>query len=415
MSVMTSDRHIAAPSRRTPAKEIAFVTTFEFPAWGGCEELWSRSALDLKSRGVSVSASVYGWFPPHERILTLAQAGVRLQFRPAVYPFWKRVWHKVSGVSNPAIVVEVQKFLASGAPALVVLSGGGALPHIGLLELCFSKGLPFVTIGHANCEDWWPEDELAARYRKVLPAARRCYFVAKANQMLLEKQIGYEFPNAEVVRNPFNVARNASPPWPLLGRDSTLRLACVGRLEPVSKGQHLLLEALADPVWRSRSWQLTLYGEGRQRNILERLVLRFALEDRVVFAGFVGAVDKIWAENHVLVLPSRHEGLPLAMVEAMLCARPVVATDVAGHSEIIEDGVTGFLANAPTVSSIGGALERLWNRRSDLEAMGRAAANSIREHVPSDPVRIFSEKLGGLIGHECGFTSRDSRPQGPDL
>lgn len=57
-------------------------------------------------------------------------------------------------------------------------------------------------------------------------------------------------------------------------------------------------------------------------------------------------------------MPSRFEGLPLAMVEAMLCARPVVATDVAGHAEIIEDGVTGFLADAPTAGSMAAALER---------------------------------------------------------
>jgi glycosyltransferase involved in cell wall biosynthesis len=81
------------------------------------------------------------------------------------------------------------------------------------------------------------------------------------------------------------------------------------------------------------------------------------------------------------------------MVEAMTCARPIVATDVAGHSEIIEDGVTGFLADAPTASSIGKALERLWDRRMCLEAIGKAAAERIRQKVPADPVRVFSEKI----------------------
>jgi len=391
MAGRKSRRHVDS------GKEIAFVTTFEFPAWGGCEELWSQSALHFANLGWPVSASVYSWSPPHWRLSKLAQAGVRLQFRPAAYPVWKRLWRKLSAPNKSEITLEVEKFLAARAPALVVLSGGSALPFIELLELCVSKGLPFVTIGQANCEDWWPDDELAARYRKVLPAARRCYFVARANQTLLEKQIGYELTNGEVVRNPFNVDHGASLPWPLGGTDPTLRLACVGRLEPASKGQHLLLEALADPVWNHRSWRLTLYGEGRQKDILERLVLRLGLQDRVAFAGFIGAVERIWADNHVLVLPSRYEGLPLAMVEAMLCARPVVATDVAGHSEIVEDGVTGFLADAPTVSSIGQALDRLWNRRSDLQEIGKAAARRIREHVPSDPIRVFSEKLMSLV------------------
>ena len=136
----------------------------------------------------------------------------------------------------------------------------------------------------------------------------------------------------------------------------------------------------------------------RLRNSLERMVQRLGLQDRVVFAGHVTSIEKIWVENHVLVMPSRFEGMPLAIVEAMLCARAVVATDVAGHSEIIDDGVTGFLADAPTVSSMANALERLWAGRMSLEAMGKAAAKSIREHVPADPIRVFSEKMKSLAG-----------------
>jgi glycosyltransferase involved in cell wall biosynthesis len=133
------------------------------------------------------------------------------------------------------------------------------------------------------------------------------------------------------------------------------------------------------------------------RNVLERLAQRLGLSDRVVFAGHA-PVAEIWASNHVLVMPSRREGLPLAMVEAMLCGRPVVATDVAGHSEIIEDGVTGFLADAPTVSSMAKALEQFWARRADAMEIGAAASKRIRGLLPSDPVQIFSEKIKKHIG-----------------
>ena len=260
--------------------------------------------------------------------------------------------------------------------------------------MCASSRIPFVTISQANWEGWWPDDELADRYRKVLLAARRCFFVSKGNQRLFEKQIGCELPNAEIVYNPFNVDFNGAPLW--LPFNGELRLACVARLDPSSKGQDILLEALAGPVWANRRWRLSLYGEGRIRNTIERMVQRYGLHEHVVFAGYVASVEKIWAENHVLVLPSRAEGLPIAMVEAMLCGRPAVATDVAGHSEIIDDGVTGFLADAPTVPSITRTLERLWARRMDLEVMGRTAAIKIRERVPADPVGSFSGKIKEL-------------------
>jgi glycosyltransferase involved in cell wall biosynthesis len=154
---------------------------------------------------------------------------------------------------------------------------------------------------------------------------------------------------------------------------SELRLACVARLDPAAKGQDILLEALAHPSWAARRWRLTLYGDGPSRTGLARLVERFQLNDRVVFAGHVSIVEEIWASNHVLTMPSRFEGLPLAIVEAMLCARPVMATDVGGNSEIIENGVSGILAAAPTIASVREALEVLWTRRENLRDMGKAA------------------------------------------
>jgi glycosyltransferase involved in cell wall biosynthesis len=99
----------------------------------------------------------------------------------------------------------------------------------------------------------------------------------------------------------------------------------------------------------------------------------------------------------VLVMSSRIEGFPLAIIEAMLCGRPVVATDVAG-AEVIEEGVTGFLAGVPTVGCVRNALERFWAKRGDAREIGAAASKSIRHLVPSDPARIFADKIKGLLG-----------------
>lgn len=181
-------------------------------------------------------------------------------------------------------------------------------------------------------------------------------------------------------------------PWPPRSDNDELRLACVGRLHPPSKGQDILLEVLARPEWRSRPWRLNLYGDGPMRQTLGRLADKLDLSARVVFAGFV-ALDEIWATNHTLVMPSRFEGLPLAMVEAMLCGRPVIATDVAGHSEVVADGVTGFLADAPTVESFSMALERFWQRRHEAAEIGAAGVRQIRQFMPPDPIAEFSTKL----------------------
>jgi glycosyltransferase involved in cell wall biosynthesis len=322
---------------------------------------------------------------------------VKISLRSQNNSLLNRMRRRVLSGRKSDLSIEIERFLNLVQPELVIISAGWVFPPIEWLELCRGQGLPFLTIAQANSEHWWLEDEIAARYRQALRAALRCYFVSQANLQLMQKQIGAELPNAEVVRNPFNVDFNTTLRWPSLGEDGAIRLACVARLDPRSKGQDILLEALANPVWINRPWQLTLYGNGPFRNVIERLVQRFGLGDRVTLAGYVSRVVDIWAENHVLVMPSRFEGLPLAMVEAMLCGRPIVATDVAGHSEIVEDGVSGFLADAPTVPSVAGTLERLWKRRHDLEAMGQAAARKIRDCVPADPAGVFCKKLLSLL------------------
>src|SRR5690606_28954690 len=81
----------------------------------------------------------------------------------------------------------------------------------------------------------------------------------------------------------------------------------------------------------------------------------------------------VWAVNHLLLMPSLMEGMPLAVVEAMLCARPCVATDVGGHKEWITEGQEGFIADGAATDAISSALERAWQARSQWEAMGLAA------------------------------------------
>ena len=140
---------------------------------------------------------------------------------------------------------------------------------------------------------------------------------------------------------------------------------------------------------------------------LQRLARRLRLSDRVVFEGHLG-VDEIWSSNHALVMPSRYEGLPLAIIEAKLCGRPVIATDVAGHGEIIEDGVTGFPADAPTCAGVGHALERFWARKADAKEIGATAAKRIRQLVPPDPVRVFADKLATIVARAEPACSRES-------
>ena len=89
--------------------------------------------------------------------------------------------------------------------------------------------------------------------------------------------------------------------------------------------------------------------------------------------------------------------MPLTLVEAMLCGRPCIATDVGGTSELIRDGINGFLAKAPTVELLDEAMNRAWDNRSRLKEMGETAAADSRKFASADPVADFVRELKGLV------------------
>lgn len=387
-------------------RPVVFITTPHIDAWSGAEVLWSQTAIELASQGFPISASVWEGSLQHPRIRELKAHGVDLwpwrrwsSLRTAFTDrtgWVKHPWKRLKSGRNGALFT-AERLLDARRPAIAILSDGGTLPPIELLELCVAKRIPFVTINHAGSEAVCYDDDLAKRYRVALTAALRCFFVAHANRWLAEKQIGGELANAEVVRNPFNVSYDASFPWPPSETGVEIRFACVGRLYPPAKGQDILFEAFTQSQWKCRNWRLSIYGEGSTRLSLEWLARRLGLSDRVNFAG-LAKPEEIWAQNHVLVMPSRYEGLPLVMVEAMLCSRPIVATDVAGHAEIVEDGVTGFLADAATPRAIAAALERFWARRIEAEEIGKAGRHRIQQLFSPNPARDFAETLKGLGG-----------------
>ena len=265
------------------------------------------------------------------------------------------------------------------------------------MDLCRSfaeRGIPFAIVMQAAAEAWWPSDVRVEKGFYVLDHASAIYFVSEGNRRLTKKQYLRECSRTEVVRNPFNVEYHVNLPWPEVRED--WKLAFVGRLEPEAKGCDLLLDVLGASKWKSRNITVSFYGAGRNAASVRKYAELLRL-DNVRFCGQAGSVEEVWREHHALVLPSRFEGLPLAVVEAMLCRRPCIVTDVGGNAELIDDNVTGFLAAAPTVRHLDEAMGRAWEARERWQEIGERAGEKIRELIPADPAGIFAGKLVDLV------------------
>src|ERR1043166_7256645 len=369
-------------------------------AWGGSEELWSATAAVLASdgHGVTVFKSGVDDSEPRIRRLRALSCPTRDLARFPLMP--RRLFTLVRLLSSGAAygheVVRLLIGLAfSRRPDLVVISQGGNHDGYPFAEGCRRLGLPFAIVSQKASEIYWPADWQLKTIAAVYRAARACFFVSEHNRRLTEEQLGFPLTRAAVVRNPFLVPWEPRADWPD-GRQG-LRLACIGRLHPKEKGQDLLLRVLARAYWRDRPLSVTFYGDGLQRASLERMARNLGLTN-VAFAGFVRDRPAIWNDHHGLILPSRCEGLPITLVEAMLSGRVPIVTDVGGNAEVVEDGATGYLAAAPPEDAPAGAMGRAGSERHRWREIGAAAAARIRTIVPREPERCFAQRLIELAG-----------------
>lgn len=149
------------------------------------------------------------------------------------------------------------------------------------------------------------------------------------------------------------------------------RILFVGRLAQV-KGVPLLLEALASLQKRHPDAYLTLVGDGPDRPALEALSERLGVTDMVKFAGYAdeAGVAEHLANSDLFVLPSFAEGLPVVLMEAMAARLPVIASQVAGVPELIEDGKSGFLVPAGDMETLIARLDALLTDTAQGLAMG---------------------------------------------
>jgi glycosyltransferase involved in cell wall biosynthesis len=175
----------------------------------------------------------------------------------------------------------------------------------------------------------------------------------------------------QAFQNPVNMTDLSPVEWP--EANPAPSMACIARLETVDKGQDLLLRVLSEAPWFDRNFSLTLYGKGPDESYLRELIKYRRLEQKVSIVGHFRDQREVWLKHELLVLPSHSEGTPLTLIEAQLCGRPVLVTRVGGNPDWVEEGVTGFIAEAPTVHHLRLALEQAWQARDRWQAMGRAA------------------------------------------
>lgn len=179
---------------------------------------------------------------------------------------------------------------------------------------------------------------------------------------------------------------------------SRIRLISVGRLEHV-KGYDILLRSLQTINSEFPAIHLTIYGEGSQRENLERDIDRLGLRQHVSLAGHTSDTASVFREADLYVLCSRFEGMSNAMLEALGCGVPVLAVNNADVStgEVVVDGVNGFLVNELSVPVLARGLIRAINEFPGLDRE-RISRDAHQRFSRDEYLARYRSLLQGVIG-----------------
>jgi GalNAc-alpha-(1->4)-GalNAc-alpha-(1->3)-diNAcBac-PP-undecaprenol alpha-1,4-N-acetyl-D-galactosaminyltransferase len=153
----------------------------------------------------------------------------------------------------------------------------------------------------------------------------------------------------------------------------TKTIVCVGRLDE-HKGHEILIRAFAAVRDTYRDWRLVIVGDGSIRQNLEALCRTLSVREAVDFAGVSSNVEAWMESAGIFVLPSRFEGFPNVLIEAMAMGAPVISTDCPnGPSEIITDSVDGRLVPVGDVDQLASAIADLIESPARREELGSRA------------------------------------------
>lgn len=167
-----------------------------------------------------------------------------------------------------------------------------------------------------------------------------------------------------------------------------LLLLSIGELNH-NKNHKVIIEALAK---MGKEICYVICGEGREKRVLEKLIKKYRLGNRVQLLGYRKDIPELLKASDVFVLPSFREGLSLSLQEAMACGVPVIASDIRGNRELIDRGKGGWLLNPRDKTGFVSVIQGI--EEDTLARMGRYNCRKIEDY---DRERMI-EKMKKIYG-----------------
>lgn len=356
-----------------PIRRLLLIN-YEFPPLGGgAGNATENIAIELARLGVEVTVltSAFAGLPAleHRNGIAIHRIPTLRRRRDRCSVLEMLVFLLSSLISAPRLV---RSWQPDGTIAFFTIPCG---PAAWLIRVLF--GVPWVASLRGGDVPGFLPRQLGAYHRVTKPVIRALWrdaVATVANSEGLAALARRAAPSLPVMVLPNGVdASLFHPATAQSGEDRGLLLLFVGRVVH-QKGLDLLLDALVDV---SADVRVEIVGDGPERAALEHQLIRLGLLSRVRFRGWLDrdALPACFAAADALIFPSRDEGMPNAVLEAMAAGLPVIATAVRGLTEVVVDGDTGWLVQFGDRAALAVAIEQC---RADPEDRRRRGQNGRR-------------------------------------
>lgn len=265
----------------------------------------------------------------------------------------------------PESALMMRRYLVRNRIDVLICAGEQLAPVCALARL----GLPVRVVFWAHANAFVTGEFRFQRQCRALAVrmADAVVTLTAESRALLEAH--YPIRRAAQIPNPIDPRLLA----PRTYRAQSQKILSVGRLCPAKDFERLVAVA-ARVLPQHPGWTWDIYGEGEERSAIERAIARRGLTGRVRLMGAVRDLYARYPDYALLVMTSRYEGFPMALLEGMACSLPLAAFDVpTGPREIIEDGVNGCLVAPGDVAAMAACVSGLIEAPARRCAM--AAAN----------------------------------------
>ena len=159
------------------------------------------------------------------------------------------------------------------------------------------------------------------------------------------------------------------------------------------KGQEYLIKAFPSILMKYPNARLLLVGEGKNRKYFEQLANSLNLENKIIFLGNRNDIPQILKATDIFVSPSLRDGMPGAVMEAMVAGLPIVATDADGSKDLIKDYKNGILIPIKDSNAIAEKVIELINNKELADKLGKNARETIAKHFTAEKMVCAYQKL----------------------